>query len=145
MMLTCDMHRNIIRKRPFYFLSIPWIVFILCRADDCYNAALYSPLWQQTFWFVLVAGVTTNINSGSVLFKCPSDLSEHEHTRIPTLKQLNGMQPSLISLFTPVPFLLWHVKMLSVKKTKVHLLRHTVMLPLWSHLSQPVVSKPLSI
>lgn len=32
------------------------------------------------------------------------------------LKQLNGIQP-LILLFTPVSFLLWHLKMSCMKKT----------------------------
>lgn len=38
------------------------------------------------------------------------------NTRTLKLKQLNGTQPTLILLFTPVFFLLWHVKVSTVKK-----------------------------
>ncbi len=64
-------------------------------------------------------GVTNNSNDSFILFECPSKswqrASEH-NARTLTLKQLNGIQPSFVLLFTPVLLLLWHVKISSVKK-----------------------------
>lgn len=57
-------------------------------------------------------GFTSNINDGSVLFKCPCkpwQWARRHNTRTLTLKQLIGIQLSLNVLFTPVLFLLWHV------------------------------------
>lgn len=60
-------------------------------------------------------GVSNNMNNGSVLSKCPSNLwVSMYNTR--TLKQLNGIQPSLVLLFTPVLFLPWHLSMFLMGK-----------------------------
>lgn len=50
-----------------------------------------------------------NTGDGSVVFTCPSE----QTCTIPG--SWNGIQPSLIWLFILVPFLLWQVKMSSVK------------------------------
>lgn len=52
-------------------------------------------------------GVTNNTNDGSVLFRCfkkPWQWSSMFSTRTLKLKQVNGIQPSLFLLFTPVLF-----------------------------------------
>ncbi len=58
-----------------------------------------------------------NINDGSVLFKCPIkpwQWASMHNTRTLKPKQLNVTL--FILLFIPVPFLLWHVKVSSVKR-----------------------------
>lgn len=58
-------------------------------------------------------GITNNINVGSISHDSVTSASMHNTT---TLKQLNGIQPLLFLLFTPVIFVLWHVKMSSMKQ-----------------------------
>lgn len=49
-----------------------------------------------------------------------SSKSKSNHTRTLKQKQLNRMQPLVILLFAAVLFLLWHVKMSSIKMTSYY-------------------------
>lgn len=70
---------------------------------------------QQAFWLVIVGkgtGVTYNIKQ----FKCPN-MWVSQHSRIPKIKQENGSLFHDFFLFAISHFLLWHVKLSSLKNT----------------------------
>ncbi len=82
------------------------------------NDAATADVW--TYHSRKSSGVTKKITDGFVLFKCPSKPSVTV-SRTLKLKQLNGMRPLLILLFTPVLLLLWRVKMSLQVSSKVHI------------------------
>ncbi len=73
---------------------------------DCSDVALYLRVHHHTMTSFLggVAAVNSNINGGSGLLKCLGKPARMHNTVTLNLKQLNGIQPSLILLFTPVLF-----------------------------------------
>lgn len=86
----------------------------------------------ETFWRVTVGkawkstGVTNITNDDSVPFRCVPvshdsvTVSQHEQHQTQKQKQVNRIHPSLILIFTPVLFLLWHVKNGFIKKELRH-------------------------
>lgn len=73
--------------------------------------------FQEQLWvYAESTGVTNIINNGSITFRLHHKASVH-NTRAEKLAHLNGMLPSFIILVTPVFFLLWHIKLFSMKNS----------------------------
>lgn len=103
----------------------PFYTFIqgFCTCNSFYHTLFihripYSLFSKQTFWHVTVGGAqvlptTLTMALFRSIVPVRHDLAMASHC---TLKQLNGIQPLFILSFTPLPFLLWHVKMSAVEK-----------------------------
>lgn len=87
-------------------------------AQNNMNSWQHVFIGQQTFWHFIVRKAHVLWHNGSLIFRgcsCPSSVTlNNKNIRALKLKQLNGIQPSFILLFTSVPSCR-DIKMSSIK------------------------------
>lgn len=118
----------IITTTKVYILLLQlWLVPLFCSCTALWDSRPFSP---QTSWLVIVAKAQVlPVTLRMVLFYSGVPVSRDVVTEPPCTnlkpKRLNGTGPSLVLLFTPVLFLLWHVNTCSVERPKVNQQAHS--------------------